>query len=76
MTKGLWLHAAADVWYHTKKLAGADEIITRQELLARTSLDSERPVPEMLQDFSKEINKPRLISSINDELTRAANADR
>lgn len=75
MTKGFWLHAAADVWLHTKKLPGADAI-TRQELLARTSLDSELAVPEMLQDFFKEINKSRLISSINDELTRAANADR
>ena len=75
MTKGLWLYAAADVWLHTKKLPGADSI-TRQELLARTSLDSELTVPEMLQDFFKEINKPRLTSSIHDELTRAANADR
>jgi hypothetical protein len=73
-TKGLWLHAASNVWFHTKKLVAADEI-TRQELLARNCLDSDLPVPDMLQVFFKEVCKSILISSIHEELTRAANAD-
>ena len=72
--KGLWLLGASGVWGHVKKFNGADEL-TRGQLLATTVMDSELPVPEMLELFFSEISKPRLQSSIQDELTKATNAD-
>ena len=72
--KGLWLLAASGVWGYVDKMPGAD-LQTRLQLLAATSLDSKLPVPEMLQAFWADVNQPRLTSSIQDELTKAPNAD-
>ena len=73
-TKGLWLFAASSVWKYVEKMPGAD-MQTRLQLLSSCSLDSPLPVPEMLQSFMGEVNQPRLLSSIQDELREAANAN-
>ena len=72
--KGLWLLAASSVWAYVDKMPGAD-LQTRLQLLTSCTLDSSLPVPDMLQAFLAEVNHPRLMSSIQDELTTATNAD-